>query len=144
LLYIGIAPLLQVAHSFTPVVVVTPVAKKRQLYERFQSVIRPASLNNGLPGKDVSMNKAELIDYIATQADLSKASAGRVLDAAIDGIVATLKTGGTVTLAGFGSFQIGMRKARAGRNPRTGAAIQIAASKVLRFRASKLLKGEVC
>ena len=89
------------------------------------------------------MNKSELIDYIAESADISKASAGRALDAALEAIKASLKEGGTVSLAGFGSFHVSERAARSGHNPRTGAAISIAAAKVPKFRAGKALKDAV-
>jgi DNA-binding protein HU-beta len=81
------------------------------------------------------MNKTELIDHIAQQADISKAAAGRALDAVIGGVKGTLKKGGSVTLVGFGT-----RTARTGRNPRTGAAIKIKAAKVPKFRPGKALK----
>jgi DNA-binding protein HU-beta len=86
------------------------------------------------------MNKTELIDHIAEQADISRAAAGRALDALIDGVKETLKKGGSVTLVGFGTFALGTRTARTGRNPRTGAAIKIEAAKVPKFRAGKALK----
>ncbi|MGN6666948.1 MAG: HU family DNA-binding protein [Trinickia sp.] len=86
------------------------------------------------------MNKTELIDHIAEQADLSKAAAGRALDAVIGGVKAALKKGGTVTLVGFGTFAVGKRTARTGRNPRTGAAIKIKAAKVPKFKPGKALK----
>jgi DNA-binding protein HU-beta len=86
------------------------------------------------------MNKTELIDHIAQQADLSKAAAGRALDAVIAGVKATLKKGGSVTLVGFGTFAVGKRTARTGRNPRTGAAIKIKAAKVPKFKPGKALK----
>jgi DNA-binding protein HU-beta len=89
------------------------------------------------------MNKSELIDHMAVEADISKASAGRALDALIDGVKETLKKGGTVTLVGFGTFGVGKRTARTGRNPRTGAAIKIKAAKVPKFRAGKGLKDAV-
>ena len=89
------------------------------------------------------MNKAELIDQIAASADLSKAAAGRALDATIAAVHAALKKGGTVTLVGFGTFYVGKRAARSGRNPRTGAAIKIKAAKVPKFRAGKGLKDAV-
>ena len=89
------------------------------------------------------MNKAEMIDQIATSADLSKAAAGRALDATIAAVQAALKKGGTVTLVGFGTFYVGKRAARSGRNPRTGAAIKIKAAKVPKFRAGKGLKDAV-
>jgi len=89
------------------------------------------------------VNKSELIDQIATSADLSKAAAGRALDATIAAVQASLKKGGTVTLVGFGTFYVGKRAARAGRNPRTGASIKIKAAKVPKFRAGKGLKDAV-
>lgn len=86
------------------------------------------------------MNKTELIDHIAEQADISKAAAGHALDAVIGGVRAPLKKGGTVTLVGFGTFAMGKRTARTGRNPRTGDAIKIKAAKVPKFRPGKALK----
>jgi DNA-binding protein HU-beta len=86
------------------------------------------------------VNKSELIDQIATSAEISKAAAGRALDAAIMAIKTTLKKGGMVTLVGFGTFYIGKRVARSGRNPRTGTPIRIKAAKVPKFRAGKGLK----
>ncbi|MFN0315248.1 MAG: HU family DNA-binding protein [Burkholderiales bacterium] len=89
------------------------------------------------------MNKQDLIEAIAKQADISKAAAGRALDAAIGSIRQSLKKGGMVTLVGFGTFHVGKRAARAGRNPQTGAAIKIKAAKVVKFRAGKALKDAV-
>ena len=89
------------------------------------------------------MNKSEMIDQIAASADLSKAAAGRALDATIAAVQAALKKVGTVTLVGFGTFYVGKRAARSGRNPRTGAAIKIKAAKVPKFRAGKGLKDAV-
>ncbi len=86
------------------------------------------------------MNKAELIDAIADSADLSKASAGRALDAALDTITKALKRGDSVTLVGFGTFSVRKRAARTGRNPRTGEMIKIKASKVPGFKSGKALK----
>lgn len=86
------------------------------------------------------MNKAELIDALATSADLSKASAARALDSALESITKALKKGDSVTLVGFGTFMVRKRAARAGRNPRTGEAIKIKASKVPAFKAGKALK----
>jgi DNA-binding protein HU-beta len=86
------------------------------------------------------MNKGELVDYMADQADISKAAAARALDAMINAVKVTLKKGGTVTLIGFGSFTVGKRAARVGRNPRTGAEIKIKAAKVPKFRPGKALK----
>ncbi|PKM22864.1 MAG: DNA-binding protein HU [Gammaproteobacteria bacterium HGW-Gammaproteobacteria-14] len=89
------------------------------------------------------MNKSELIDAIAAAADLSKADAGRALDATIDSITAALKKGDTVALVGFGTFQVKTRSAREGRNPQTGATIQIAEAQVPGFKAGKALKDAV-
>ena len=89
------------------------------------------------------MNKSELIDQIAKSADISKAAAGRALDATIGAVKSSLKKGQLVTLVGFGSFYVGKRAARTGRNPRTGAAIKIKAAKVPKFRAGKALKDAI-
>lgn len=89
------------------------------------------------------MNKSELIDQIAKSADISKAAAGRALEATIGAVKSSLKKGGMVTLVGFGTFYIGKRAARSGRNPRTGATIKIKAAKVPKFRAGKALKDAV-
>lgn len=89
------------------------------------------------------MNKSELIDQIAKSADLSKAAAGRSLDALITAVKTSLKKGGMVTLVGFGTFYVGKRAARTGRNPRTGTSIKIKAAKVPKFRAGKGLKDAV-
>ncbi|MDR2195279.1 MAG: HU family DNA-binding protein [Gallionellaceae bacterium] len=89
------------------------------------------------------MNKSDLIDAIATAADISKASAGRALDATIDAIAKSLKKDDSVSLVGFGTFYVGKRAARTGRNPRTGAEIKIKAAKTPKFRAGKGLKDAV-
>ena len=86
------------------------------------------------------MNKSELIDHIAQQADISKAAASRALEAAIDAITDTLKKGDSVSLVGFGTFVATEREARTGRNPRTGVAIKISKAKVPKFRPGKALK----
>jgi DNA-binding protein HU-beta len=86
------------------------------------------------------VNKSELIDAIAKHADISKAAAGRALDATVNSIASSLKKGDVVTLVGFGSFFVTRRIARSGRNPRTGDAISIEAAKVPKFRAGKALK----
>ena len=90
--------------------------------------------------KALSMNKTELIEHIAKQADISKAAAGRALEATIGAVRTTLKKGGTVALVGFGNFAVTKRAARTGRNPRTGAAIKIKSAKVPKFRPGKALK----
>ena len=86
------------------------------------------------------MNKSELIEHIAKQADISKAASGRALEALIGGVKSTLKKNNSVTLVGFGTFSVTKRAARAGRNPRTGAAIKIKAAKIPKFRPGKALK----
>ena len=86
------------------------------------------------------MNKAELIDAVDDDSDLTKASAARALDSAIENITNALRDGNSVTLVGFGTFTVRQREARMGRNPRTGEAIQIKASRVPGFKAGKALK----
>ncbi|AEF55122.1 MULTISPECIES: HU family DNA-binding protein [Marinomonas] len=89
------------------------------------------------------MNKSELIDAIAASADLSKASASNALDATLKAIETALAKGDQVTLVGFGTFAVKERAARTGRNPQTGAEIQIKAAKVPGFKAGKGLKDAV-
>ena len=89
------------------------------------------------------MNKSELIEHIAKQADISKAAATRALEAMIGGVKSTLKKSGNVSIVGFGTFAVSKRAARSGRNPRTGAAIKIKAAKVPKFRPGKALKDAV-
>jgi len=89
------------------------------------------------------VNKSELIDAVAKTADISKAAAGRALDGAVKAITVSLKKGGMVTLVGFGTFYVGKRAARSGRNPRTGATIKIKAARVPKFRSGKALKDAV-
>ena len=89
------------------------------------------------------MNKAELIEAVAANADLSKAAAGRALDAALEAITKALKKKDTVTLVGFGTFSVRKRSARIGRNPKTGEEIKIRASKVPGFKAGKALKDAI-
>jgi DNA-binding protein HU-beta len=86
------------------------------------------------------MNKTELIDHIADQADIPKAAAARALDAMIGAVRTTLKKGGSVSLVGFGTFDVSKRAARTGRNPRTGETIKIKSAKVPKFRPGKALK----
>lgn len=81
-----------------------------------------------------------MIDYIAESADISKAAAQRALDATVESIQNSLAKGGMVTLVGFGTFYVGDRAARSGRDPRTGNTIEIKAAKVPKFRAGKALK----
>ena len=89
------------------------------------------------------MNKAEMIEQIAQAAEISKSAAERAIDAMVVAIKSNLKKGNMVTLVGFGTFYVGKRAARVGRNPRTGAEIKIKAAKVPKFRAGKALKDAV-
>lgn len=86
------------------------------------------------------MTKAELIEKVASAADIKKAEAQRVLDELIEAVKGSLKKGQKVTLVGFGTFSVSKRKARKGKNPRTGEAIKIPAAKVPRFSPGKALK----
>ncbi len=89
------------------------------------------------------MNKQDLIDSVAKTADLSKASAARAVNGALNAITASLKKKQPVSLIGFGTFKITNRAARTGRNPRTGKAIRIKAAKVPKFKPGKALKDSV-
>lgn len=89
------------------------------------------------------MNKSELIGQIADSADISKAAATRALEAMVEAVKTTLQDGGEVSLVGFGTFYVGKRAARTGRNPQTGASVKIAAAQVPKFRAGKGLKDAV-
>ncbi len=89
------------------------------------------------------MNKAELIDAIASNSKLSKADAARALDATVESINKALKKGERIGLVGFGSFSVSKRAARIGRNPQTGKEIKIAAKKVVKFKAGADLSGSV-
>jgi DNA-binding protein HU-beta len=86
------------------------------------------------------MNKAELIVRVARDAGLTKADAGRAIDAFLENVGKTLKRGEKVTIVGFGSFGVGRRRARDGRDPRTGAPIRIAARRVPKFSPGKELR----
>ena len=89
------------------------------------------------------MNKGQLIDNIAESADISKAAAGRALDAFIESVTGALVEGDSVSLIGFGAFSVKERAARTGRNPQTGAPIEIKAAKVHAFKAGKSLKDAI-
>jgi len=89
------------------------------------------------------MNKAELIDKIAGDAEISKKQAGAALDSFTDAVAKTLKKGGKVTLVGFGTFSVSKRAARTGRNPQTGAVLKIKAKKVAKFKAGAELASKV-
>ena len=86
------------------------------------------------------MTKAELVDAVAAGAKISKAASNKAIDTVIASVTKTLKKGGKVTLVGFGTFSVTKRKARKGRNPRTGETIKIPASKTPKFSAGKALK----
>ena len=87
------------------------------------------------------MTKAEIIEKITNDADISKAAARKALESFIDSVKKTLKKGNKVTLVGFGTFSVSKRKARNGRNPRTGETIKIKSSKAPKFTAGKAFKG---
>ena len=89
------------------------------------------------------MSKQELVNYVADKTGLSKKDAEAALSSFVDGIKSALKKGDSVTLVGFGTFSVSHRKARTGRNPQTGATIQISARKVPVFKAGKGLKETV-
>ena len=89
------------------------------------------------------MNKSELIEHIARQADISKAAAGRALESVVGGIKSTLKKNGSVTLVGFGTFSVRQKGRRIGRNPKTGVEVPILPRRVLTFRPSQVLKAHV-
>ncbi|MCB2262480.1 MAG: HU family DNA-binding protein [Candidatus Thiosymbion ectosymbiont of Robbea hypermnestra] len=89
------------------------------------------------------MNKSELIDAMASAADISKSAAGRALEGLVDAVATTLKEGETVSIIGFGTFSVKERAERTGRNPQTGETIKIAASRTPAFKAGKALKDAV-
>lgn len=89
------------------------------------------------------MNKNDLIDSVSQSSGLSKADAGKAVDAVVGSITGALKSGDSVSLIGFGTFNVRNRAARTGRNPRTGEEIQIAAAKNPAFKAGKALKDAV-
>lgn len=86
------------------------------------------------------MNKTDLIDLVASSAEISKSAATKAVEAVIDGITSSLKDGDQVTLVGFGTFSVSERAARTGRNPQTGETIEIRASNSPKFKAGKALK----
>ena len=89
------------------------------------------------------MNKADLIEQIAQTAEISKSAAERSIDALVVAVKTSLRKDETVTLVGFGTFYAAQRKARTGRNPRTGAALDIRAARLPKFRAGKALKDAI-
>ena len=89
------------------------------------------------------MNKTELIEHIAKNADISKAAAGRALDATVEAIKGALQAGDSVNLIGFGTFKAAKRAARVGKNPKTGEVLKIAATTVPTFKAGAGFKAAV-
>ena len=89
------------------------------------------------------MNKGELIEAVAAAADLTKADATKAVEAVLEAVTRTLRKGDQVSIVGFGSFSVKSRAARQGRNPKTGATIDIPASRVPGFKAGKALKDAV-
>jgi DNA-binding protein HU-beta len=89
------------------------------------------------------MTKQEIIEKMAKDANISKAAANKTLDSFVDSIKKNLKKGNKVTLVGFGTFSVGKRAARKGRNPQTGAVIKIKASKSPKFKAGKAFKDAI-
>ena len=96
-----------------------------------------------ITNRNLTMNKAQLVEKIATDAEISKAAATRALDAFTGAVTTSLKEGNSVALVGFGTFSVKERAARTGRNPQTGAEIQIAAATIPSFKAGKGLKDQV-
>jgi DNA-binding protein HU-beta len=86
------------------------------------------------------MTKADLIDSVSSKAELPKQRAEEIVNAVFDDIIAALKNGDKVNISGFGTFSVSHRKARTGRNPKTGETIQIASSRAAKFKAGKTLK----
>ena len=91
----------------------------------------------------MSMNKTEMIAYVADAAGMSKAETGRAVEAVIAGITETLAAGESVVLTGFGSFAVSQRAARTGRNPKTGEPVDVPASNAPKFKAGSMLKTAV-
>ena len=89
------------------------------------------------------MNKTELVEVVAKSAGISKVASEKAVDGTLNAIKAALKKGQSVTLANFGTFKVGKRAARLGRNPQTGAEIRIKAARVPKFSAGKALKDEL-
>ena len=89
------------------------------------------------------MNKAELVEVVAKSAGISKVASEKAVDGTLDAIKGALRKGQSVTLVGFGTFKVGRRAARVGRNPQTGAEIRIKAARVPKFSAGKALKDDL-
>ncbi|WP_313334082.1 HU family DNA-binding protein [Comamonas sp.] len=95
------------------------------------------------PDKEITVNKSELIEHIADNAKLTKAEAGRALHAVTAAITDTLRSGRSLQIMGFGTFEVVRRAGRPGRNPRTGESVRIEESKAPKFRPGKELKAAV-
>jgi DNA-binding protein HU-beta len=119
------------------------VRNKLSLLLKEESYLNSLVLKGSNNYKGENMNKSELIDAIAEEAGITKVAAGKALESLIASVTKCLKSGGSVVLPGFGSFTTDTRAARVGRNPRTGEAIQIKASRVAKFKAGKTLKEAV-
>src|SRR2546429_2547305 len=104
---------------------------------------RPSPTTRPAPSLPISVNKADLIEQIAQAAEISKSAAERAVDALVNSVKTSLRKGEDVTLVGFGTFYAAARAARTGRNPRTGAAVEIKAAKLPKFRAGKALKDTI-
>jgi DNA-binding protein HU-beta len=115
--------------------------RKAPYTSKSRQAIKPVQIES--KGGISRMNKSELIEAMADAADISKAAAGRALEGMIDAITGAMKKGDTVSVVGFGTFQVRERAARTGRNPKTGESIEIKASKSPAFKAGKALKDAV-
>jgi len=116
---------------------------KRPLFNTRLHFLQEGAAPQRQERKRIRVNKTELIEEIAKSADITKASATRALDAMIEAVTNTLKNNDSVTLVGFGTFTVGDRAARTGRDPRTKEPIKIKAAKVPKFKAGKALKDAV-
>lgn len=122
---------------------ITPCLKKPLLYN---SIVRVFSIN----GRDITniyhkktMNKQAIVEMVHAKLGGTKVQAEEIVDGIFDSIVATMKKGGEVSVAGFGIFSVKARAARMARNPKTGEQVKVAAKKVPKFRAAKALKDAV-
>jgi DNA-binding protein HU-beta len=102
----------------------------------------PGALNHPHNG-ETNMNKSELIEAVAAKTEMTKAAAGRAVEAVLDSIAETVAKGDTVSVIGFGTFESRKRAARTGKNPQTGEALKIAATTVPAFKAGKAFKDRV-
>lgn len=133
--------MLHVRHHFNQETLADGIAVTRQGGARDPPVVMK-KINHWIEDS-LTMNKSELVEAVSKGAKLTKADAGRALDATIDSITRALKKGDDVSLVGFGTFTVRKRAARVGRNPQTGEAIKIKASKNVAFKSGKGLKDAV-